>query len=72
MAKLWSLTITDWWKGLIVAIITVPLSIIYESISKGSLTFDWKTILIAALTGGCAYLLKNLGTGTQGKMLTNK
>lgn len=70
-AKLWSLAQTDWARGLIVAIITAPLTIIYESVSKGALTFDWKAIIAAAITGAIAYLLKNLATGAKGTLLTN-
>jgi hypothetical protein len=61
----------DWVKGLVVAIITAPLTIIYQSVEAGSLVINWKVIIAAALTGGIAYLLKNLGTGTGGKLLTN-
>jgi hypothetical protein len=70
-AKLWSWSKTDWARGLIVAIITAPLTIIYESVSKGALVFDWKAIVAAAITGGIAYLLKNLATGAKGTLLTN-
>ncbi len=71
-AKLWSLAQTDWARGLIVAIITAPLTIIYESVSKGALVFNWNAIIAAAITGGIAYLLKNLATGAKGTLLTNK
>ncbi len=71
-SKLWALCSNDWIKGLIVAIITTPLTIIYQSVSAGTLIIDWKTIIAAALTGGIAYLLKNLSTGSGGQILTNK
>ena len=71
-SKLWSLCKNDWFKGLVVAVITAPLTIIYQSVSAGGLVFDWKAISAAALTGGIAYLLKNLSTGEQGKLLTDK
>ena len=70
--SLGSIKLSDWWRGLIVAIITVPLTVIYDSATTGSLTFDWKKIAAAALVGGIAYILKNLGTGSQGNLLTNK
>ncbi len=70
--KLGTIKLTDWWRGLIIAVATVPLTIIYQSISSGVLTFDWKAIATAAMTGGLAYVLKNLSTGVNGNLLTNK
>ncbi len=70
-SKLGTLKLNDWLKGFIVAIITAPLTIAYQSFSAGSLVFDRKAIAAAALTGAIAYLLKNLGTGAGGKILTN-
>ena len=70
--KLGMVKLSDWWRGLIVAIATTPLSIIYESVSRGQLVFDWKSILSFAIIGGLGYLLKNVGTGEGGKILTNK
>jgi hypothetical protein len=64
--------LSDWWRGLIVASIMAPLTIIYQSVSAGTLVFDWKAIVVAAMTGGIAYLLKNLGTGSSGNLFTNK
>jgi len=64
--------ISDFWRGLIVAIIAVPLTIIYDSAMTGSLTFDWKKIVVAAIVGGVAYIVKNLATGANGNLLTNK
>ncbi len=70
--KLGTIKLSDWSRGLIIAIIMAPLTIIYQSVSAGTLVFDWKAIVAAAMTGGVAYLLKNLGTGSGGKLLTNK
>ena len=70
--KLGTFKLSDWWRGLVIAIATVPLTIIYQSISSGVLTFDWKAIATAAMTGGIAYILKNLSTGVNGNLLTNK
>ncbi len=70
--QLGTVKISDWWRGLIVAIATTPLTIIYQSVSAGAFIFDWKAIIGAAMTGGIAYLLKNLATGEKGNLLTNK
>ena len=67
-----SIKISDWWRGFIVAIVMVPLTIIYDSVMTGGLTFDWKKIVAAAIAGGIAYIIKNLATGANGNLLTNK
>lgn len=69
---LWSVKLGDWGRALIIAIITAPLTIILQSVNAGSLVINWKTVLAAALSGEIAYLLKNLGTGAGGNLLSNK
>ena len=58
-SKRFSLQLTDWQKALIMSILTPSITIIAESLNSGSLTFDWKHIGIAALSGAVAYLTKN-------------
>ncbi len=70
--NLWTIKLSDWQRGLIVAILTTPITIIYDSASTGALTFDWRKIVAAGIAGGFGYLLKNLLTGQSGKLLTNK
>jgi len=71
--ELWTIKMSDWQRGLIIAILTTPLTIIYDTVTATPmvLTFDWKRILGAAIAGGLAYLLKNFGTGREGNVLTN-
>jgi hypothetical protein len=57
----------DLGKGLIVAVLTSALTIIYNTVEAGSLTFDWKLIATTAITTGLGYLLKNLLTNSQGE-----
>lgn len=72
--KLWTLKLSDVHRALIIAILTGPLTIIYDTVTATPmvLTFDWKKIVGAAIAGGVGYLLKNILTGSQGKLLTNK
>ena len=70
--KLWRVKMSDWERAFVIAIITAPLTIIFQSVNAGSLVINWKTILAAAVSGGIAYIIKNLGTGQNGNMLTNK
>ncbi len=52
--QLGTVKISDWWRGLIVAIATTPLTIIYQSVSAGAFIFDWKAIIGPTMTGGIA------------------
>jgi hypothetical protein len=71
--KLWTVKLGDWGRGLVIAIITSPLTIIYQSLTSTPITlvFDWKAIVGTAMAGGIAYVLKNLATGSGGQILTN-
>lgn len=46
-------------KGLIMAVILPVLTIIQTSVSNGELTFNFKAIAIAAISGFIAYIIKN-------------
>lgn len=64
-SKQFSLNLQDLGKGLIVAIVTPALVILQSSIAAGSLVLDWKSIAMASIGGGVAYLLKNFFTPAQ-------
>jgi len=57
-----SLNWLDLAKGLLMAILTPVVVIIQQSVESGILTFNWKTIGLAAIGGGFAYLVKNFFT----------
>ena len=71
--NLWTVKLGDWGRGLIIAIFTAPLTIIYQSVTTTPMTlvFDWKAILGGALAGGLGYILKNLATGSGGNLFRN-
>jgi hypothetical protein len=64
-----NLNVNDLIKGLAVAVITSVLTIVYNTLQTGSLAFDWQAIATAALTSAIAYLMKNLLTNSDGKLL---
>ena len=72
MSSLGKLNLGDFEKGLILAVISAVLTYAYDITQTGTLNFDWKKIGAIALTAGIAYLLKNLGTGSGGQVLTNQ
>ena len=71
-SKLGTVKLSDFWRGLIVAVLMAVLTVIYETIQKGSLDISWNPVILAAIGAGVSYLLKNLGTGQGGKLLSNE
>lgn len=69
MSTFLNLNIEDLGKGLIITVLTSVLTIVYNTVSAGSLTFDWNAIGLTALTSGLAYLMKNLLTNSEGQFL---
>jgi hypothetical protein len=69
MSTLFNLNIQDLAKGLILTVLTSVITIVYNTVSAGSLTFDWQAIGLTALTSGLAYLMKNLLTNSKGEFL---
>jgi hypothetical protein len=59
----------DYLKGLIVAVISAVITVIYSTIQTGTLTLDWKAIATAALSAALAYITKNLLTNSEDKFL---
>lgn len=59
-SKQWTLNWRDGFRGLVVAVLTAVLTAAYQSLSAGSLTFNWNQIGSTALLAALGYLLKNL------------
>lgn len=67
MSKLFSLNVTDFFKGLIMTMIGSVIGIFYSTVQSGSLTFDWAVIKTTALSAALSYLLKNFFTNSNGQ-----
>ena len=61
-SKQFTLNVSDWWKGLIMAVGGAVFQIIVDTINSGSLTFDWAAIGKTALGAIVVYLGKNFFT----------
>lgn len=59
-----SLTLSDFWKGLIVAVGTAIFPIITQSLDANQLTFNWKLIATTGIGAFLTYLAKNFFTDT--------
>jgi hypothetical protein len=69
--QLWTVKMSDWQRALVIAVLSGPFGILYDSVMAWSFTFDWKAIVRAAVTGFFAYYGKNFITGINGNILTN-
>ena len=70
--KLWTVKLSDWQRAFIIAILAAPLGIIYDWATIANYEFSWQGLIKGAVAGGIGYILKNLFTGSQGNILTNK
>ena len=62
-----TLNTTDFLKGLIMAVLSSVITVVYQTVEAGSLVFDWTAIGTMALTTALAYIMKNLFTNSAGK-----
>jgi len=67
-STLFNLNSNDFLKGLIMAVLTSVITVVYQTVEAGSLVFDWKAIGTMALTSALAYIMKNLFTNSTGKL----
>jgi len=64
-----SLSTKDFIKGLVVAVLTSVITIVYTSLQVGSLDFDFKLIASTGLSSALAYILKNLVTNSNDEIM---
>jgi EamA domain-containing membrane protein RarD len=68
-SSIFTLNKADFLKGLIIAVITAVITILYNTVQVGSLSFDWKAISTAAASAALAYIMKNLLTNSEDEFL---
>ncbi len=69
-SKKWSLNLNDFWKGLIVAILSAVIATLQQMIQTNGLSgVNITAILTVAIVAMLAYLGKNLATNESGKIL---
>jgi len=68
-SSIFTLNKADFLKGLIIAVITAVITILYNTVQIGSLSFDWKAISTAAASAALAYIMKNLLTNSEDEFL---
>ena len=68
MSNLFKLDFKDLGKGLITAVLASVLLFVYNGITSGA-PIDWNQVLQLAVSSGLGYLMKNLLTDNEGKLL---
>lgn len=71
-SSLFTLNSKDWIKGLVIAVLTAVITVVYSTIQAGTLMLDWKAISIAGISAALAYITKNLLTNSQDQLLTKE
>ena len=71
-SSIFTLNTNDFIKGLIMAVLSSVITVVYQTVESGSLVFDWKAIGTIALTSGLAYIMKNLFTNSTGKLFAKE
>ena len=62
------LNLSDFEKGLILAIIVAVLTYLQQAIGEGGFSgINWQIVINTAVLAGIGYLLKNLSTNSEGK-----
>lgn len=64
-----SLNVQDFFKGLIIAVITALVTFLYNTMDSGELVFNWKQIITTSLTAALAYIIKNYLSNSDGGFL---
>jgi hypothetical protein len=71
-SPIFTLNSSDFLKGLIMAVLSTVITVVYQTVEAGSLVFDWKAIGTMALTTALAYIMKNLFTNSTGKLFAKE
>ena len=69
MSNFFALNWKDIGKAVAMAVLTPVVGYVYQVLSAGGFDVDWHKVLVLAATGAVAYLIKQLGTDSQGNLL---
>lgn len=68
MSTLFKLDLKDLAKGVVTAVIASVLLFVYNALTNNA-PIDWNQVLQLAMSSGLGYLVKNLLTDQEGKLL---
>ena len=64
-----SINLQDFFKGLIVAVLTAIVTVLYSTIESGAIVFNVKQLLVTSLSAALAYIIKNYLSNEEGVFL---
>lgn len=67
MSSLFRLNLQDLLKGLVVTVLSAVIGTVLEALRAGQI--DWRNVALIAITTGLSYILKQLATDSDGKIL---
>ena len=68
MSEMFKINLQDFTKGLVTAVLSAVLLVIYEALQNGGLeAVDWKLVQQVAVMSGLGYVLKNYFSDSAGK-----
>ena len=69
-SKRFTLNLSDFWKGLVLAALVAVLTAIKEMITAGGIVgIDWILVSNLTIISVIAYLLKQFGTNSEGRII---
>lgn len=68
-SKFLELDSRDLLKGLVMVVLVAVLTTSYEALMQGGFNIDYQKIALAGVIAGVGYLIKNLGTDQNDRML---
>ena len=68
MSTLFKLNLQDLFKGVVTAVVASVLLFVYNALTNNA-PIDWNQVLQLAMSSGLGYLVKNLLTDQEGKLL---
>lgn len=69
--ELWTVKLSDWERGLVIAILSLPFGILFDWATTEGYQINWRSMLKGAVVGFLSYIGKNFMTGREGNLLTN-
>lgn len=64
-----SLNVQDFFKGMVVAVLSAVVTFLYNSMESGTVVLNWKAIATTSITAALAYIIKNYLTNSEGLFL---
>jgi len=66
-SKIFGVNVRDILYGTIIAALGAILTALYQMLTTTPIIFDWRGILLAGLTAGISYIIKNFFSNSNGK-----